>query len=485
MYNYAEQHYRMRWNRILMNKAKLLLSIKNNMRDRKSKNSIALNFRNGKLLNNTLSVWKYQAKKLIKEKLSREEHLQRLERIKKLVNTISTSKNTAVGQKHNSVNNIEDVEMNISSDKEQRILCDQGDLDASSKDTKSVGNYEQNGNLEDETELLAHGKDFIQDRVEAKRSLQGSKMVRPVSRTLNVSSNNIARQQEQQQRQQQQQQQQREPSNVVEKQKIYPTKEELEIRAIERKKRAVELRKQAEERVYKRQRDEEHVKSSKLQVEEETLNKLREERRIKLEKEKVLSVRNKEMQLELQRKLDTATKFHNTQLLMRLGFVPFCRLLEIKKLNSLKAANFRDDYLLQSSWIALYGYVMMLKNERIRREYRASAFAVAHFRRSLLKKTWKSWSLYRKLLKAKAKAVTGHFSRFSIVRRAYKAWRLTLERVRRKNILKLRAVEPRGDKCTIKFYWKRWYEYLQQSLVEREISNRADLTWNKVQKWLS
>jgi hypothetical protein len=36
-------------------------------------------------------------------------------------------------------------------------------------------------------------------------------------------------------------------------------------------------------------------------------------------------------------------------------------------MNLLKAANFREDYLLQSSWIAFYGYVMMLKNERVRK----------------------------------------------------------------------------------------------------------------------
>jgi hypothetical protein len=428
-------------------------------------------------LNNILSVWKYQTKRLIKEKLSREEHIQRLERIKKLVSNISSSKSAAALPKYNSVNNIDD-EMDISSDKVQSLLSDQGDL-SSSKDVKSIGNYEQDGNIVYEVDIRAHEKDIMHNKVEAKESkrfLQESKIAGPEIRTLDNSSNNMKKHQKQEQRN---------PSNVVEKPKIYPSKEELEIRAIERKKKAIELRKQAEERVAKRQREEEHIKSSKIQVEEESLHKLREERRMKLEKEKVLSVRNKEIQLELQRKLDTATKFHNTQLLMRLGFVPFCRLLEIKKMNSLKAANFRDDYLLQSSWIALYGYVMMLKNERVRREYRASAFAVAHFRRSLLKKTWKNWSLYRKLLKAKAKAVTGHFSRFSIVRRAYKAWRLSLERVRRKNILKLRAVEPRGNKCTIKFYWKRWYEYLQQALIDREINNRVDLTWNKVQKWLS
>jgi hypothetical protein len=476
MYNYAEHHYRIRSGKILMNRIKTLLFIKKSVHEKKLKTKTALNYRYEKLLKTCLTAWKYQAKKLIKEKLSKEEHIQRLERIKKLVNTIGSSKNTTTSQKNVNNNNVDKlIPIPKSAGKEEKLIHEQNEHN-NSKDEKYIDKYDQYDNFKNDIEQ-AHEKEAFVTKAEEKESKVSAHEVnrlRTTPRTPRSLSNNIAASQKQHQ-----------TPKTIEKPKNYPSKEELEMRAIERKKRVVELRKQSEERVAKRQREEETIKSSKLQVEEESLNKMREERRIKLEKEKASSARTKEMQVETQRKLENSIKFYNTQLIMRLGFSPWCRLLEIKKMNTLKAANFRDDYLLQSSWIAFYGYVMMLKNERVRREYRASAYAVAHFRRSLLKKTWKGWSLYRKLLKAKAKAVTGHFSRYSVVYRAYKAWRLTLERVRRKIILQLRAVEPRGNKCTMKFYWNRWYEFLQQSLIEREINNRADLTWNKVQKWLS
>jgi len=474
MYNYAEHHYRVRSGKILMNRIKTLLFVKKCLHEKKLKTNTALNYRYEKLLKTSLTAWKYQAKKLIKEKLSKEEHIQRLERIKKLVNTIGSSKNTTTSQKNVNKNNVDKLlSIPKSPAKEESLIYEHNN----SKDEKYIDKYDQDDSFENDIELQAHEKEALVTKAEEKESKTSAherNRMRLTPRTPCSLSNNIAASQKQHQ-----------TPKTIEKPKNYPSKEELEMRAIERKKRVVELRKQAEERVAKRQKEEETIKSSKLQVEEESLNKMREERRIKLEKEKASSARTKEMLVESQRKLENSIKFYNTQLIMRLGFSPWCRLLEIKKMNTLKAANFRDDYLLQSSWIAFYGYVMMLKNERVRREYRASAYAVAHFRRFLLKKTWKGWSLYRKLLKAKAKAVTGHFSRYSVVHRAYKAWRLTLERVRRKTILQLRAVEPRGNKCTMKFYWNKWYELLQQSLIDREINNRADLTWNKVQKWLS
>lgn len=468
MYNYAEHHYRIRSGKILISRIKSLIVIKQIKRDKKQKINTALNYRYEKLLKHCLLAWKYQAKKLMKEKQSKEEHVQRLERIKKLVSNIGNSKNTITSSK-TTINNgkNEDISMHLSSSKEERLIHDQNEDKSTKQDEKFIDNN-LHDNFQCETEFRSNEKDILfAEEKESKASPRESKSNRSIRTTPDKKII------------------QKQPTPNIEKPKNYPSKEELEMRAIDRKKRVVGLRKQAEERVAKRLKEEESAKSSKLQVEDEALNKMREERRTKLEKEKAMSVRSKEMQLENQRKFEIATKFYNTQLILRLGLAPWCRLIEIKKMNSLKALNFRDDFLLQSSWIAFYGYVMMLKNERVRREYRASAFAVAHFRRSLIKKTWKCWSLYRKLLKAKAKAVTGHFSRYCILRRAYKDWRLTLERVRRKSTLQYRAVESRGNKCVIKFYWTRWYEFLQQSFIEREINNRADLTWNKVQKWLS
>lgn len=475
MYNYAEEHYKLRKYQLLMKKFENLLSIKKYKQQEEYKNNFALKFRNKKLLRRIVSAWKCQAKKIKKEKLSKEEHMQRLERIKKLVHTIG-NKNMKISspQKINNNNNTDNydiVEDNEMLSSEKLSIRSENVID-SYHDAKYFENDVNNNDIIVDVEPKAPEKDIITRNIEEKETKSRSRVIKTPDKLPNRNTKSIPAVPNK-------------SSNITEKSKTYPSKEELEVRALERRKKALELRRQAEERVAKRQKEEEIMKSSKLQVEEEMVDKIREERKNKLEKEKALSIRNKEMQLELQRKLETAIKFHNTQLIMRVGFVPWCRLLDLKKMSLLKAANFREDYLLQSSWIAFYGYVMMLKNERVRKEYRANAYAIAHFRRNLLKKTWKCWSLYRKLLRTKAKAVTGHFSRYCIVRKAYKAWRLTLERLRRKEILKLRSVEGRGNKCTMKFYWNRWYDFLQQCLVEREINNRADLTWNKVQKWLS
>jgi len=476
MYNYAEQHYKLRKYQLLMKKFENLLIIKKFKQHEEYKTDFALKFRNKKLLKGIVTAWKYLTKKFKKEKLSKEEHIQRLERIKKLVNTIGSKNMKISSPKKSNINTsddiVEDNQMMMNSEKQN--LRNNNIIDYH-HDAKYFENDINNNDIIVDVEPKAPEKEIINRNIIEEKETKAARS-RTIKTPENLSNRNAKSTPTAVSNK---------TSNITEKPKTYPSKEELEMRAVERRKKALELRKQAEERVAKRQKEEEIMKSSKLQVEEEIVDKIREERRNKIEKEKALSVRNKEIQLELQRKLETAIKFHNTQLIMRVGFVPWCRLVELKKMNLLKAANFREDYLLQSSWIAFYGYVMMLKNERVRKEYKANAFAVAHFRRNLLKKTWKCWSLYRKLLRAKAKAVTGHFSRYCIVRRAYKAWRLTLERLRRKQILKLRSVEPRGNKCTMKFYWNRWYEYLQQSLVEREINNRADLTWNKIQKWLS
>jgi hypothetical protein len=88
------------------------------------------------------------------------------------------------------------------------------------------------------------------------------------------------------------------------------------------------------------------------------------------------------------------------------------------------------------------------------------------------------------MTKAKAKAVTGHFSRYTVNRRAFGAWRLALERVRREETQALRAVVPRGRRAFQRYYWLKWLEYHRDALVEREIANRADLTWKKVQGWI-
>jgi hypothetical protein len=49
-------------------------------------------------------------------------------------------------------------------------------------------------------------------------------------------------------------------------------------------------------------------------------------------------------------------------------------------MNYITAANFRDDVLLQSTWIAFYGYIMMVQKERARKHHRLSSLALAFYR---------------------------------------------------------------------------------------------------------
>jgi hypothetical protein len=89
----------------------------------------------------------------------------------------------------------------------------------------------------------------------------------------------------------------------------------------------------------------------------------------------------------------------------------FSRLVAICRVDIAKADNFRADRLLQSAWSAFFGYIVARRTERFRRESRQTALAVAHYRRKLLTFVWRTMRLHHKMLSAKSKALTGHFSR--------------------------------------------------------------------------
>jgi len=111
--------------------------------------------------------------------------------------------------------------------------------------------------------------------------------------------------------------------------------------------------------------------------------------------------------------------------------------------------------------------------------------AGAHYRRNLIRHCFGQMKLFRKMLRAKARAVTGHFSRFTVNRRAWGAWRVAVERSRRDYVAKARMVKPKGDRCVKRHAWQRWFQYHTEQLLDREVSNRADLTWAKVQGWMA
>jgi len=160
------------------------------------------------------------------------------------------------------------------------------------------------------------------------------------------------------------------------------------------------------------------------------------------------------------------------------------RLMELNRMNRIRAKAFYNDNLLQNAFVSMYAYSQAEIRDRNKKESRQSQTALLFRRKRLLRIAWRGFLLNRRMLKAKAKAVTGHFSRFTTRRRAFRAWRLALERTRRAMVSKTRAVVPRGDLCTRRFYYRRWQAFLQESLIEREVNKRTQAMMSKVKSWL-
>ena len=186
----------------------------------------------------------------------------------------------------------------------------------------------------------------------------------------------------------------------------------------------------------------------------------------------------------MRRKAHMASQHRDKQLLIQRGFGPWRRLVQARRIDWVRAMDFREDTLLQQSWIALYGYCMNLRTERARREYRQGSTANAHYIRGLIRAHFAKWKLHRKMLRAKATAVTGHFSRFTVHRRAFGAWRIALERERRRTVQALRHMKPRGDASIKRHFWRKWVDQHNEYLLDREVDSRAASQWAKVQSWL-
>jgi len=263
------------------------------------------------------------------------------------------------------------------------------------------------------------------------------------------------------------------------------TQQQLDDRANQRRNRLTELSQTARQRVRGlKEQDEERMRLQKQQEDEEFMRSQEEHRRDQLESKTAIDEKARN-EAEARRKMKLAGAHGTRAVLIRSGFGPWQRLMVQSRLNWAKALYHRDDTLVQQAWIALYGYCMSSRSERARREYRQSSMAIAHYCRSLLRNTWRRWLLSRRLTRAKAVAVTGHFSRFTVNRRAFGAWRMALERVRRREVQQIRAVIPRGRRAVQRHFFVKWMDFHRDALLDREISNRADLTWQKVQSWLS
>ena len=263
------------------------------------------------------------------------------------------------------------------------------------------------------------------------------------------------------------------------------THAQLDQRAHTRRLRIAELRRASQQRVYSTKREKEDAVARRRELEDLEFAQEQEEFRSKSEANKVTVQEKAKKEGELKRKVAKAVDHRSQSLLISKGFGPWRKLVQHRRIEWIKAMDFHEDTLLQSTWIALYGYCMNLRTERARRESRQSSMATAHYKRELIAAMFRTWQLHRKLLKAKAKAVTGHFSRFTIHRRAFSAWRVALERERRRTVQAMRSVKPRGDRVIKRYFWSKWMQLHQEALLNREVNNRVESQWAKVQSWLN
>lgn len=544
LYSRAEEHYRCINAMRFFRKLRLLIIALNEKRRLHQMKSMASKYFNKSLLRRLIIVWRFEAKKLRREREIEREHEERKERIRKLVSNLSNKGSASSETQYENPRVVEEVDdsgfgmyedeggndingessfggdnasysnrliksrdietLQFESDEEVEPHSPPPPAYSPPSKSSSLGTAaavgdkrESNGPRKNATSVASQSR--MPNRSTPNRSKSATTSIpsktektrgthAAVSSTVNVPSSLPSSRTPAASSNGHTEGRSKSISSVAEAKKVpnsfISDPVELETRAKERRQRIALLKKQSEERIAKRHQEEMEKQKEKAQQEEEAFNKLKEEKRLKMEMVKADSQREKDRALILQHRIKMADKFRRSQLLVRAGFAPWCRLIEQRRWNTIKAKNFRNDYLLQSTWIAFYGFVMMQRRERAHKEHRQGALASAHRRRKLLRTVWRRWILYRKMLRAKAKAVTGHFSRFTLSRRAFKAWRTTLEKVRRKMAQHMRFMAPRGDLCTLRYYFRQWSMYLEEQLIDRDVRNRSEATWAKVQAWL-
>lgn len=76
------------------------------------------------------------------------------------------------------------------------------------------------------------------------------------------------------------------------------------------------------------------------------------------------------------------------------------------------------------------------------------------------------------------------WSSFGRCTRAFRAWKITFQKYRRNESSRLAAIRLQQNSILIHRCFKRWIEYIHEQRFEREIDERVDVTWAKIQKWL-
>ena len=169
----------------------------------------------------------------------------------------------------------------------------------------------------------------------------------------------------------------------------------------------------------------------------------------------------------------------------RFGLGPWRFLMELARLNTGKAVSFAADRLKQWAWHCLLGYHRAHRADRARREYRLSLQATAHYRNKLLRSVYRQWSLLRRVLRAKAKAVTGHFSRYTLVRRSMKAWKVAYQRSLTNTAYLMHTIgSPHFNRSLTRRVWNMWRRFHEEMQFDREAQQRANSKWTRMQGYL-
>ena len=149
-----------------------------------------------------------------------------------------------------------------------------------------------------------------------------------------------------------------------------------------------------------------------------------------------------------------------------------------------KACTFYRDSLIQCVWEAWIGYTRALRRAQYMYDRRCTKLAVSHYRHTLLKAVWLNFLKYRRALRAKARAVYSHCVCHGSRRTAFRAWRISLEK-RRREITHTLVRHSKVSRRTVLFnFFRMWKDYMQAAALEKEIDNRVDMTWVRVQEWL-
>mmetsp|Transcript_925 Transcript_925/g.1604 ORF Transcript_925/g.1604 Transcript_925/m.1604 type:complete len:659 (+) Transcript_925:73-2049(+) len=263
--------------------------------------------------------------------------------------------------------------------------------------------------------------------------------------------------------------------------------------AKERRERLRSLQRETAERVAKNKANEEAMKRRKELEEEQELAQQRKEYRSKLSHKSRGGQRSARGETDKKAadatsgspKLSIAAAFRKRQLLIRRGLAPWLLLVKERRLDWLKACTFYDDGLVQSAWEAWVGLARARKRAFYIHERKLTRLADSHFRQVLLRYTWRCFVQYRLALRARAKAVHSHCVKHGGRRAAFAAWRVSLEKRRRAVTHALTKHSRQSRASILASCWRQWKQYLQDAEIEKEIDSRVDMTWVRVQEWLT